>query len=50
MLLKERALQTLAAIQCTDPGAPSPTYLVGASDEIGTHNYNIDRLQGWFKR
>lgn len=28
----------------------SATYLVGGADEIGTHNYNIDRLQGWFKK
>jgi hypothetical protein len=28
---------------------PASTLLVGAADEIGTHNYNIDRLQGWFK-
>jgi hypothetical protein len=24
-------------------------YLVGAADEIGVYNHNIDRLQGWFK-
>lgn len=30
--------------------APSTTYLVGGVDEIGAHNYNIDRLQGWFKQ
>lgn len=29
---------------------PSNTYLVGGVDEIGIYNYNIDRLQGWYKK
>jgi hypothetical protein len=28
---------------------PLNTYLVGGVDEIGIKNYNIDRLQGWYK-
>ena len=43
MLLRENASDS------PPKSAHSPTYLVGAADEIGTHNYNIDRLQGWFK-
>jgi Beta-ketoacyl synthase, N-terminal domain len=44
MLLRESASHA-------NPGSQKlyPTYLVGAADEIGKHNYNIDRLQGWFK-
>ncbi len=52
MLLKEHAAQAASvSLDAASSGraAPSPTYLVGAADEIGTHNYNIDRLQGWFK-
>jgi hypothetical protein len=37
-----------AAVLIREPTA-SPTYLIGGADEIGTYNYNIDRLQGWFK-
>jgi hypothetical protein len=42
----ENALIDAAMLVNEHPGS---TFLVGAADEIGTHNYNIDRLQGWFK-
>jgi len=29
---------------------PSGTYLLGAVDEISTYNYNIDYLDGWYKK
>jgi hypothetical protein len=29
---------------------PSATYLLGAVDEISTYNYNIDYLDGWYKK
>jgi hypothetical protein len=29
---------------------PLNTYLIGAVDEIGPYNYNIDFLEGWFKK
>ncbi|MHA4810363.1 beta-ketoacyl synthase chain length factor [Flavitalea flava] len=29
---------------------PSDTYLLGAADEIGVYNYNIDYLDGWYKK
>jgi hypothetical protein len=38
-----------ALASSSDPFPAFPFFLVGGVDEIGTHNYNIDRLQGWFK-
>src|SRR5882724_9129031 len=29
---------------------PAQTYLLGAVDEISTYNYNIDYLDGWYKK
>ncbi|MDP4148392.1 MAG: hypothetical protein Q8932_04725 [Bacteroidota bacterium] len=29
---------------------PTHTYLLGGVDEIGTYNYNIDFLEGWYKK
>ncbi|HMH32406.1 MAG TPA: hypothetical protein VK543_05220, partial [Puia sp.] len=29
---------------------PSMNFLVGAVDEISTYNYNIDYLDGWYKK
>jgi hypothetical protein len=56
MLLKEHASHAGAASSGQsspssgqDAAGPSPAYLVGGADEIGKHNHNIDRLQGWFK-
>lgn len=28
---------------------PGHSYLLGATDEISTYNYNVDRLAGWYK-
>ena len=53
MLLQEQSSNATPASPAHNDPTPqayhSATCLVGASDEIGTHNYNIDRLQGWFK-
>lgn len=29
---------------------PSRSYLLGAADEISTYNYNVDFLDGWYKK
>lgn len=29
---------------------PGNTYLLGATDEISTYNYNVDFLDGWYKK
>ena len=36
-----------ASMLCDDQ--PRNSYLLGAVDEISTFNYNIDRLDGWYK-
>ncbi len=43
----ENALLDTAMMLKTNPGA---SYLVGAVDEISAYNYNIDYLDGWYKR